>query len=125
MPHMLNVVRNQDQGGMHRVKKSVLRNQVRRLTGKRIYAVTKRGTVTGKLVRVSGHTLWIRPDTVGRKKVKTQAILPLVLFDLLAVGTAPYSGYPGPFYPGGIYPPVGPFYPPYGAPGPGNVPLYR
>lgn len=105
------------------VKKTVQRSQVRRLTGKRIFAVTRKGTVVGKLVRVSGQTLYLRPESAGGKKVKVQAILPLVLYDLLAVGTAPYAGYPGPypggpFYPGGPYPKGG-FYPKAGPWGPG------
>lgn len=104
--------------------------QVRRLAGKRIYAVTRRGEIAeGKLLRVSGHSLVLRPERINGKKVKTQALLPLVLYDLLAVGTAPYGGYPGPFYPGGypggIYPGPGPFYPGYGPNYPGNYPFFR
>lgn len=108
------------------MSKKVQPSRVRRLTGKRIYAVTKRGTVVGKLLRVSGNTLYLRPESAGGKKVRVQAILPLVLYDLLAVGTAPYAGYPGPypggpFYPGGFpktgfYPKAGPYGPGYGSP---------
>lgn len=101
------------------MKRSVVRKQVRRLAGKRVYAVTKRGVVVGKLLRVSSRAAWIRPEAVGGKPVNTRAVLPLVLYDLLAVGTAPYGGFPGPVYPGyGAYPPVGPFYPGYGGYGP-------
>ena len=103
---------------MQKVKRTDLRNQIRRLAGKRIYAVTKHGVAVGKLLRVSGQTAWLRPDSIGGKKVKTQAILPLVLYDLLAAGTVPYGGfygpYYGPYYPGGAYPGAGPYYPGYG-----------
>lgn len=122
------------------MRKKVHPGTVRQLAGKRIYAVTRRGTVVGKLVRVSGHTLYVRPESAGGKKVRVQAILPLVLYDLLAVGTAPYAGYPGaypgaypggPFYPGGVYPKTGfypkagPYGPGYGSPfGKGGYPFY-
>jgi hypothetical protein len=110
---------------MHAMKRSDVRQQIRRLSGKRIYAVTKHGVAAGKLLRVSGQTAWLRPDSIGGKKVKTRALLPLALYDLLAVGTAPYGGiygpYYGPYYPGGGYPGTGPgpLYPGYGGYGPG------
>jgi len=118
------------------MKRSDVRKQIRRLAGKRIYAVTKHGVAAGKLLRVLGQTAWLRPDSIGGKKVKTQALLPLALYDLLAVGTAPYGGfygpYYGPYYPGGGYggyPGAGPFYPGYGpgygVPRPGYSPKWR
>jgi hypothetical protein len=121
---------------MHTMKRSDVRKQIRRLAGKRIYAVTKHGVAAGKLLRVLGQTAWLRPDSIGGKKVKTQALLPLALYDLLAVGTAPYGGfygpYYGPYYPGGGYggyPGAGPFYPGYGpgygVPRPGYSPKWR
>ncbi|WP_379132718.1 hypothetical protein [Paenibacillus sp. sgz500958] len=103
----------------------VTKQQVMRLIGKNITAVKKDGTkVTGKLIRISGNRLIVQ--RVSGKKVQTKALIPLVLFDLLAVGTAPYAyggyGYGGaPYggygYPGGGYPGAG-----YGAPGYGGSP---
>ncbi|MBT2762638.1 hypothetical protein [Paenibacillus sp. ISL-20] len=98
--------------------KPVSKAKVKSYVGKQIVAYKKDGTmVTGKLVRVSGNRLFVEPATKG-KKVKTKAILPLALFDLLAIGTAPYAygggfgGYPG-GYPGGF----GGFGPGFGGPG--------
>ncbi|WP_151732896.1 hypothetical protein [Paenibacillus tengchongensis] len=91
----------------------VTKKQVLKLVGKQIVAVKKDGSrVTGKLVRVSGNRL-ILQKTSG-KKVQTKALIPLVLFDLLAVGTAPYAY--GPY--GGYGPGPGPV--PYGPYGPGG-----
>jgi hypothetical protein len=68
----------------------VTRDQVFKLVGKHIYALRKDGTtVSGKLVKISGSRLILeRPNG---KKVSTKAILPLALFDLLAIGTAPFA----------------------------------
>ena len=77
------------------------KSAVSKLVGKKIFAVHKKGgTVVGKLVKVSGTTLYIQPISSNGKKVKTNAVIPLVLFDLLAIGTSPY-GYGG--YPYGGY----------------------
>lgn len=81
------------------MEKPVNKAKLKSYVGKRIVAYKKDGTmVTGKLVKVSGSRLFVEP---GGKQVKTKAIVPLVLFDLLAIGTAPYAygGYPG--YPNG------------------------
>ncbi|ULO06357.1 hypothetical protein H1230_25605 [Paenibacillus sp. 19GGS1-52] len=84
---------------------AVTKKQVMKLVGKNIVAIKKDGTrVTGKLLRISGNRL-ILQRTNG-KRVQTKAIIPLVLFDLLAVGTAPYAygggyGYGGVPYGGG------------------------
>lgn len=84
---------------------AVTKKQVMKLVGKNIVAIKKDGTrVTGKLLRISGNRL-ILQRTSG-KRVQTKAIIPLVLFDLLAVGTAPYAygggyGYGGVPYGGG------------------------
>ncbi|KUP26057.1 hypothetical protein [Paenibacillus sp. DMB5] len=87
----------------------VTKKQVMKLVGKHIVAVKKDGSkVTGKLVRVSGNRLILQ--RVSGKKVQTNALIPLVLFDLLAVGTAPYAGYGGGYGYGGV---------PYGGYGPG------
>ncbi|WP_217597383.1 hypothetical protein, partial [Cohnella sp. GbtcB17] len=62
------------------------------------YAVRKdRSVVYDKLVGIKGNSLILER---GRgKQVQTKAIIPLVLFDLLAVGTAPfaYGGWGGGF----------------------------
>ncbi|RTE09858.1 50S ribosomal protein L33 [Paenibacillus whitsoniae] len=68
----------------------IRKEDVRKLIGKTIVAVKKDGSqVTGKLVRISGNTLLVAPQ--NGKKVQVKAIVPLVLFDLLAIGTAPYA----------------------------------
>lgn len=64
--------------------------QVRKLVGKQIYAVRKDGSVvSGKLVRIQGNQLVV--EQPKGKKVQTKAIIPLVLFDLLAVDTEPFG----------------------------------
>ena len=107
-------------GGKY-MTKLVTKKQVMRLIGKQIIAVKKDGSqVTGKLLRVSGNRLILQ--RVSGKKVQTKAIIPLVLFDLLAIGTAPYAygggvpygggyGYGAPY---GGYGYGGTPYPPYG-----------
>ena len=63
----------------------ITRSQASKLVGKQIYAVRKDGSVaSGKLVRISGNRLVLEQP---KGKVKTKAIIPLVLFDLLAIGT--------------------------------------
>lgn len=96
------------------MQKKVRKQDVQKLVGKQIYALKKDGTVVeGRLVRISGDKLFVARKG---KKAQTSAIAPLVLFDLLAIGTAPYAygggygfgGYPG-YGPGfgGGYPGVG------------------
>ncbi|AFC27554.1 hypothetical protein PM3016_587 [Paenibacillus mucilaginosus 3016] len=81
--------------------KAVRKQDAAKLIGKEIVAVRKDGTVVrGKLVRVSGTQIFLSPRK--GKQVKTSAIIPLVLFDLLAIGTAPYAY--GPYGYGGGYP---------------------
>ncbi|MEK4854030.1 hypothetical protein NST04_29610 [Paenibacillus sp. FSL H7-0756] len=104
----------------------VTKQQVRKLIGKHIVAVKKDGSkVTGKLVRISGNRLILQ--RISSKKVQTKALIPLVLFDLLAIGTAPY-GYGGGYgygygggapYGGGYGYGHGPVPGPYGGYGPG------
>ncbi len=78
----------------------VTKEQAKALVGKHIFALRKDGSlVTGKLVKVKGSQLIVKQ---AGHKVRTKAILPLVLFDLLAIGTIPYDGYYGP-YGGGYY----------------------
>lgn len=68
---------------------------VKPFIGKYVYGIKKDGSrVEGKLVRIKGNLLFLAPKT--KKGVQTKAfIAPLVLFDLLAIGTAPYYGYGG------------------------------
>ncbi|OKP81684.1 hypothetical protein A3844_20500 [Paenibacillus helianthi] len=102
----------------------VTKRQVMKLVGKNIVAVKKDGTkVTGKLLRVSGSRLVLQRIT--GKKVQTKALIPLVLFDLLAIGTAPYAYGGGYGYGGGVPGPYGgPGAGPYGGYGPGYGPGY-
>lgn len=72
------------------MQKAVRKQDVAKLIGKQIYAVKKDGAVVqGKLVSISGGKLFVAPRK--GKQVRTSAIIPLVLFDLLAIGTAPYA----------------------------------
>lgn len=89
------------------MEKKISKKEVRTMIGKQVYAIKKDGTLhSGKLVRIQGNTLMLAPKK--GKSVQTKAIIPLVLFDLLAIGTAPYAygGYPYGF---GGYPPYGPY----------------
>ncbi|MGM0880222.1 MAG: hypothetical protein ACQEXQ_04175 [Bacillota bacterium] len=74
--------------------RNVSKQEVRKLVGKSIYAVRQDGSVvTGRLVQVSKNKLVVAPLKKDKGKlVQTKAILPLVLFDLLAIGTLPYWG---------------------------------
>lgn len=76
--------------------RNVSKGQVRKLIGKSIYAMRKDGSVvSGKLLRLRGHTLILSQKSHKAKgeKVRTKAfILPLVLFDLLVIATLPYWG---------------------------------
>ncbi|UPK45651.1 MULTISPECIES: hypothetical protein [Paenibacillus] len=107
------------------MKQHVTRDDAMKLIGKNIVAIKKDGTrVTGRLLKVSGNKLVLK-RAVG-KKVSTKAILPLVLFDLLAIATLPYAYGPGPGYGPGYGPGPKPGYGPgfgggYG-PGPGFGP---
>ncbi|SDP19303.1 hypothetical protein SAMN04487897_1459 [Paenibacillus sp. yr247] len=68
----------------------IRKEDVRKMVGKQIMALKKDGTtVSGKLVRISGNTLIVAPQK--GKKVQVKAIIPLVLFDLLAIGTEPFA----------------------------------
>lgn len=69
----------------------VSRSQANELVGKEIYALRRDGSVVkGKLVRVKGNELILAP-TDG--KARTKAILPLALFDILAISTLPFAGF--------------------------------
>ena len=86
---------------------AVTRDQARKLVGKKIYALRKDGSVvSGKLVAIRGNRLVL--EQPRGKKARVKGILPLALFDLLAIGESPYGfgGFGGPFY-GGF---GGPFY---------------
>jgi len=70
---------------------AVALSDARKLVGKHIYALDKRGrVVSGKLVSIKGHSLYVRPAN-AKGQARTKAIIPLVLFDLLAIGTSPFS----------------------------------
>nr|WP_193581147.1 hypothetical protein [Paenibacillus aceris] len=104
------------------VASQIRKEDVRQLVGKQIVALKKDGTsVSGKLVRISGNTLIVAPQK--GKKVQVKAIIPLVLFDLLAIGTTPF-GFGGGFGPGFGFGGFGPgfgggFGPGFGFGGPG------
>ena len=73
----------------------VSREQAKKLLGKSIYAVKRDGAVvTGRLIRISGNRLYLSSGKSSKgKKVRTKAfLLPLVLFDLLAIGTLGFWG---------------------------------
>ncbi|MBG9794293.1 ribosomal protein L35AE/L33A [Paenibacillus dendritiformis] len=81
--------------------RGVTKAQASKLVGKRIYALHKNGSVvSGKLIRISGNRLVL--EQAKGKKVKTKAIIPLVLFDLLAIGTSPFAFGGFPFGFGGV-----------------------
>ena len=80
------------------MSKSVSASEAKKWIGQEIVAVRKDGSqVTGKLVSVSGDKLILEP--IGGKDAGTRAIIPLVLFDLLAIGTLPFigGGFGGPY----------------------------
>ncbi|PWW07472.1 hypothetical protein DFQ01_102367 [Paenibacillus cellulosilyticus] len=69
------------------MKRNVSEYEAKQLVGKTIYATKRDGTtVVGRLMRVDDHTLYV--ETIGNNSggVQTRAILPLILFDLLAIG---------------------------------------
>lgn len=104
------------------MRSRITRTDAMKFVGQHIIAVKKDGTrVTGKLVKISGNKLVLK--RMDGKKVRTKAILPLVLFDLLAIATLPYAygpGFgPGPGYGPGYGPGVKPGYGPGYGPGVG------
>lgn len=79
---------------------TISKSQAQKLIGKQIYAVHKNGQrFTGKLVRISGNKLVLKHKKGG--KVQTKALIPLVLFDLLAIGATQPYGYGGGYGYGG------------------------
>jgi hypothetical protein len=84
----------------------VQKADVKKLVGQTVYAMKKDGSVvSGKLVKMKGNQLFL---SSGKKKAATKAILPLVLFDLLAIGTSPFAfGFPGFGFPGFGFPGFG------------------
>lgn len=79
------------------MRQTISRQQAKKLIGQQVYAIKKDGArVSGKLVRIKGDRLYLQSSK--GKSVRTKAILPLVLFDLLAIGTRPFAfGFGGPF----------------------------
>lgn len=76
----------------------VSKKKVRSLIGKNVYAMRKDGSVVkGKLVALRGNRLMIDRQGSGKGRGKTVHtkgffLLPLLLFDLLAIGTLPFWG---------------------------------
>jgi hypothetical protein len=69
---------------------TVKKEEMKKLLGQHVYALRNDGTVIeGKLVRIKGSELFIAPN--NKKGVQTKAFIPLVLFDLLAIGTSPFG----------------------------------
>jgi hypothetical protein len=92
---------------------AVTKEQAKKLVGRKIYAMKKDGSiVSGKLVAIRGNRLVLEQP---RGMARVKGLLPLVLFDLLAIGESPYGfgGFGGPFY-GGFGPYGGPFVGPWG-----------
>ncbi|GGH13784.1 hypothetical protein [Paenibacillus segetis] len=103
------------------MSRTVTKKEAEKWIGKSITAYKKDGSiVTGKLMKISGNRLILSPNS--KKKVSTKAIIPLVLFDLLAIGTAPYVGGYGGYGYGGGYGGYGGGYGGYGYPGYGGYP---
>lgn len=77
--------------------RNVSKQEAKKLIGQSIYAVRPDGTVvTGKLVGISQNKLIMEPLKKDKgKHVQTKAIIPLVLFDLLAIGTIGAFGFGG------------------------------
>jgi hypothetical protein len=80
------------------------KEEAKKWIGQNIDAVKKDGSVfTGKLIGIKGSKLIFAAEK--GKAVQTKAIIPLVLFDLLAIGTAgSFGGFGGGFggFPGGF-----------------------
>ncbi|HZG58480.1 hypothetical protein [Paenibacillus sp.] len=102
-----------------------LASQAKSLLGRDVAVRLKDGkTASGKLVRIQGGRLYIRPAAGAKgKPVATKALLPLLLYDVAALGAAaasPYTygyGYGGvPHGYAGAYGPYGYGYG-YGVPG--------
>jgi small nuclear ribonucleoprotein (snRNP)-like protein len=81
----------------------ITKQQVKALLGQQVVARMKDGSaVSGKLVKIKGGTLVLQgaKEKTG-KTVKTKAFLPLVLFDVAAIGAGTgfgpygYGGYDG------------------------------
>ncbi|WP_127530649.1 hypothetical protein [Paenibacillus kobensis] len=88
--------------------RNVSEHEVRKLIGRTIYATRRDGSVVvGRLMRVEDNKLYV--ETVGNSGgIQTRAILPLILFDLLAIGLFAGGGFGGggkccPPYGGGGY----------------------
>ncbi|MFD0871398.1 Uncharacterised protein [Chlamydia abortus] len=87
------------------MNQTISRREVEKLVGKYVYAVKKDGSlISGKLRAIQGNQLIFEYEK--GKDARTKAIIPLVLFDLLAIGTSPFAfggfpfgfgGFGGPF----------------------------
>ncbi|SFT09031.1 50S ribosomal protein L33 [Paenibacillus sp. BC26] len=74
---------------------AVSKQQISKYYGKKIYAVKKDGTVvTGTLSQIQGNRVILTQEK--GKTVKVKFLLPLLLFDLLAIGLfTGFGGYGG------------------------------
>lgn len=73
----------------------ITRAQAGQFIGREIYVLKRNGSaVHGKLTGLQGDKLMMAPI---RGKAQIRAFLPLALFDVLAIGTAPFAGFGGGF----------------------------
>ncbi len=102
--------------------RSKLAAKAKSLVGRSVALKMKDGsTVSGALVRISGDRLYVSTAASvagGTRKsgsVRTKALLPLLLFDVAAIGAGPYGGGYGGY---GGFGPYGAYGSPYGPYGP-------
>lgn len=74
---------------------AVSKKQISKYYGKKIYAVKKDGTiVTGTVTQIRGNRVILTQYRQGKgKTVKAKFLIPLLLFDLLAIGL--FAGFGG------------------------------
>ncbi|RAP77254.1 50S ribosomal protein L33 [Paenibacillus montanisoli] len=74
---------------------AVSQKQISKYYGKKIYAVKKDGSiVTGTVTQIQGNRVILTQVTQEKgKTVKSKFLIPLLLFDLLAIGL--FSGFGG------------------------------
>lgn len=86
---------------------AITREAAVRLVGKHIYAVRKDGSmVTGKLLKLVDNKIIVEQTSQPGQKTRG-LIIPLVLFDLLAIGLVSAQPYGFGGYGGGCCPPYG------------------
>ncbi|WP_308634041.1 hypothetical protein [Paenibacillus silvisoli] len=73
---------------------AVSKKQLSKYYGKKIYVVKKDGSVvTGTLTQVQGNRVVLTQFTQENGKAKAKFLIPLLLFDLLAIGL--FAGFGG------------------------------